>query len=183
MTVTLVFVARFIHLFFSHLVLCVTRWWPVRSQEKSSGWKMSSACLKYLKVHGCFCFYKFSPNRCFRKFLHYEIGLTAHWHFFSFFVHKKKHTQETSFMSFALPEINRRINEMQNKMKVRNFSEQEKRSWSCVFVFSGMCWIVCYRQTMQRECELRMEFQNRNYGELKNVPFLFNCTRITCYNL
>ena len=31
-------------------------------------------------------------------------------------------------MSFVLPEINRRINEMQNKMKVRNFSEQEKRS-------------------------------------------------------
>ena len=157
----------------------MTRWWPVRSCEKSSGWKMSSACLKYLKVHGCFCFYKFSPNRCFRKFLHYEIGLTALT--LLLFLCSHKNTQETSFMSFVLPEINRRINEMQNKMKVRNFSEQEKRSWS-VFVFSGMCWIVCYRQTMQRECELRMEFQDRNYGEL-NVQFLINCTRITCYNL
>ena len=46
----------------------------------------------------------------------------GNWHFFSFFVHIKN-TQETSFMSFVLPEINRRINEMQNKMKVRNFRE------------------------------------------------------------
>ena len=117
---------------------------------------------------GAFVFISFPQTDAFGSFSIMRLGW-RHWHFFSFFVHIKN-TQETSFMSFVLPEINRRINEMQNKMKVRNFSEQEKRSWS-VFVFSGMCWIVCYRQTMQRECECELSFRT---GIMENWTFHFS---------
>ena len=119
---------------------------------------------------GAFVFISFPQTDAFGSFSIMRLGW-RHWHFFSFFVHIKN-TQETSFMSFVLPEINRRINEMQNKMKVRNFSEQEKRSWNEAFLFSpGMCWIVCYRQTMQRECECEWSFRT---GIMENGTFHFS---------
>ena len=80
---------------------------------------------------GAFVFISFHPTDAFGSFSIMRLGW-RHWHF-SFFAFKK-HRKPVSWVPF-LPEINRRINEMQSKMKV-SFSET-RETFMKRFCFPG----------------------------------------------